>query len=306
MKLSIAHLTNRKVSKREWFLDSLAHQVHEFPDLEIQVICIDFHLKEMVREEGVVFSPPMPCIWQGPHRVTKRDYFAASTARNTAICLAEGEWIACVDDLSVLMPGWLAAVKRAIDGNYIALGAYKKVKNLVVHDGVMVSHDDYPAGVDSRWPMGKPDDVVPAAGSWLFGCSFAAPVEAFLQINGFDTDLDSMGGEDYIAGMMLEHAKYPFRYDRRMLTLESEELHFVGEVFPRLTKMRTGNSPFHHFDASYAMIDYVQSGGRKVAPNYYGPGGIRALRERVLAGEPFPIPQIPQHHWPDGQPICEM
>ena len=241
----------------------------------------------------------MPSVWQGKHRLTKKDYFAASNARNTALCLAPDGWIAYVDDLSVLMPGWLFCVRQAIEKNYIVLGAYKKVLNLEVDSDGNATYTDFPAGVDSRWNSGHPDKPVHAAGSWMFGCSLAAPVEAFLRINGWDTDCDSLGSEDYIAGIMLEKAGYRFMYDRRMLTLESEERHHDGSSFARFDK---GVSPN---DKSHALLKMVMN-GRKVAPNYFGEGGISAVRNKVLKGEQFPIIQCPMHDWFDCQPLSEL
>lgn len=46
--------------------------------------------------------------------------------------------------------------------------------------------------------------------------------------------------------------------------------------------------------------------GRHKAPNYYGEGGLRAVRNRVLNGEPFPIIQVPDADWFDGQLLKEI
>lgn len=283
-----------------WFFDSLNRECKgDFSGLHL--VCVDLLAEErpmqMIWDEHV---PPMPCVWQGPYRLTKRDYFAASNARNTALCLAPDGWIAYVDDLSVLMPGWLNSIREAMEGDYIVLGAYKKVLKLFVDEDGNARYEEFAPGVDSRWDKGDPCKPVPAAGSWMFGCSLAAPVEAFLKINGWDADCDSLGSEDYIAGIMLDKAGYRFCYDRRMLTLESEERHHDGSALPRFDKGKSPN------DKSHAILNMVLKGGRHTAPNYFGEGGIRAVRERVLNGEPFPIIQTPQHDWYDGQPLSEL
>lgn len=133
----------------------------------------------------------------------------------------------------------------------------------------------------------------------MFGCSVAMPVDAILAINGFDEDCCLLGGEDYIAGLMLEKAGYRFIYDPRMMTLESEEAHHDGSGMPRFDKGKSPN------DKSHAILNMVL-GGRHVAPNYFGEGGLRALRQRILNGESFPICQVPQHDWYDGQPLSEL
>ena len=335
MHLTIAYFTNRPDPKIRWFFDSL-HRETGGDYTGIKVVVVDFYaqnqrnvvldFRKPGHVEAVSSSPeyrqavlvpalssqlsalnlawiaPKPTVWQGPHRLTKEDYFCASNARNTAICHAPDGWIAFVDDLSILMPGWLAAVREAMAANVIVFGAYQKRKKMVVEDGKLVSSEEFPPGIDSRWNDGRAHHPVRAAGSWLFGCSLAAPVQAFLDINGFDEDCDSMGMEDVAAGMMLEKAGYTFRYDRRMLTYESEEDHAQLPVFKRIIKpWRLGL----HKDASHAYLHMLQH-GRNRAPNYFGPEGLAGLRQRILAGEPFPIVQIPQHHWPDSQPLSEM
>jgi hypothetical protein len=321
MTLTIAYLTNRKNPRLRWFFDSLHRETGgNYTGIRVVVVDYWFHDRcnvwpeahdvaawadRIIKAGGDYFhGSPKPSVWQGPHRLTTRDYFAASNARNTALCLAPDGFIAYVDDLSVLMPGWLTAVRDAMAGNYVVLGAYKKQKQLVVENGEVQSFEEFPAGVDSRWGRGRDDGPVVAAGSWLFGCSVAGPVEAWLRINGWDEDNDSMGGEDYACGIMLERAGYQIRYDRRMLTYESEEAHHEERPFLRVIKKHRGANAACP-DASHWMLQAVMR-DRHRAPNYFGPEGIRGVRAQVLAGEPFPITQIPQHHWPDGQPLSEM
>lgn len=298
--LTIAYSTNRREPRWKWFLDSLRRETGGNYD-GIKVVVVDFFQEDRPHSlpSYVTHVTPKPTVWQGKHRLTSKDYFAASNARNTALCLAPDGYIAHVDDLSVLMPGWLGAVREAIKGNYVVLGAYKKVLGLQVDDNGMAAWKEFQSGIDSRWNAGSKYRAVKASGRWLFGCSVAGPVEAFLSINGWDEDADSMGGEDYLCGIMLERAGWQIMYDRRMLTLESEEDHHVERPFVRIIKHQP-------CDASVKLLNHVLHQGRDKAPNYFGLEGIRPLRNRVLAGEPFPITTIPEHHWPDGQPLREM
>lgn len=307
--LTIAYMTNRKEPHIEWFLDSLMSppQTRALGEVTYQLIVVDFWKYErdgkfidLLGKHRALHVATKPNVWQGKHRLTKEDYFAASSARNTAICHAAGNWICFADDLSVLTPKWMERVMEAMKGGYIALGAYKKVKNLVVENGEIKSCDEFPGGIDSRLQKVSGPGPHNCDGGWMFGCSVAAPVEAFLKINGFDEDCDSLGSEDYIAGIMLEKQGYTLKYDPQMMTYESEEHHHLEKPFKRTDK---GVSPN---DKSHAILHMVRDGGRHVAPNYFGEGGIRALRQRVLAGEPFPICQVPQHCWFDSQPISEM
>src|SRR5256885_12564266 len=203
MNLTIAYITNRDDCKIQWFLDSLARQIQ--PGDEVRIVVVDFFAHE--REKGLVciagsifpyLVPPKPNPWQGPHRLTKEDWFAAANARNTADCLAPDGHIAYVDDLSVLLPGWLDCVKQSMRENYVALGAYKKVKKLVVEDGEVKSFEENPFGVDSRLRQ-VTQDQTSCDGSWLYGCSVAMPVEAVLEVNGFPEDL--CGGAWFWGGL---------------------------------------------------------------------------------------------------------
>lgn len=331
--ITICYLSNRVNPRLHWFFDSLYAQWDGTP---IKIVVVDFHYDSECRilpnskikfiERGVKVHhvAPKPTVWQGKHRLTKRDYFAASNTRNTGLCLAEDGYIVYVDDLSVLLPGWFQQVKEAAEGGWIACGAYAKVKELKVENGVVKSflglpngfskepsiaeqvetacRSGFPGGLDSRITFATGSDVPhECGGSWMFGASCAIPLEALLKINGWDEDADSMGSEDYLCGIMLERAGLKFKYCKRMMTLESEEAHHEDPPFLRIIKGPPGKT-----DSSHRILNWVMGGNRTSAPNYFGEGGIRALRKKVLAGEPFPICQIPQHHWPDGQSLSEM
>lgn len=316
MTLTIAYFTNRRDCRFEWFFDSLGIQFKKLnPQFDIQIVVVDFFYEEKQKAaylfkygggKTVQWVSPKPTVWQGKHRLTQQDWFAASNARNTAICLARGDWIAFVDDLSILGEKWLERVIEAMKKpGTITLGTYQKATEMVVEDGVLLSYGKI-TGLDNRMEAVKGDGPHPATGQWLYGCSLVAETEAFLRINGFDEDCDGMGFEDCIAGLMLERNGYKFLFDPLMFTMESEELHAQGPVFVRKSK-RSKNDPLNDKAAQdWTMLNMVTRGQRNYAPNYFGDGGIRRLRERVLAGEPFPVQQIPEHHWFDGQPLKEM
>lgn len=310
LTITIAYLSCRKDPKIEWFLGSLYRQLESligpdakltFGGLNIRVVFVDFYRDERQLGPWAKFPSlwhvtPKPCVWQGPHRITKENWFAASNARNTALCHAPDGWIVYVDDLSVLMPGWFNAVREAVAGNYIAEGAYKKVKNLVVENGVAKSWDEFPGGVDSRWHSGMADEPITANGDWMYGCSVAMPVEALLTINGWPEDLcDGLGSEDYCCGIALQNAGYNCKYDRRMLTLESEELHFVEPAFKRSDY---GVSPA---DKSHAALNIARQS--KYFPNHFN---MRELRQKILAGEPFPVDVQPRHCWFTGRHLSDL
>lgn len=304
--LTIAYITARKDCRIQWFADSLVRQ----SKLGFSVIVVDRFHDEHGRQSDMCAAfleagylgqkyrhvLPKPNVWNGPHRLTKEDWFAAASQRNTALCLCETTHIAYVDDLSVLMPDWLDAVNEAVAGNYIGCGAYKKVKNLVVKDGEPVGYVETPEGYDDRLRR-VTEDISPCTGGWLYGCSLVAPVEDLLEVGGWPEYVDGMGAEDYTLGIALTNAGKHLKYCRKMLTLESDELHFVE---PPMRKTDKGVSPN---DKSHAALRIAQQS--KYFPNYY-PGGMRALREHVQAGGDFPTDQNPDRDWFDGQLISEM
>lgn len=289
MNLTICYVTNRKENHFEWFIDSLVnHDIRNIPgDGNVHVIKINYDAAK-------------PSVWQGSNRLTKTDFFAASNARNTGACLCRDEWIAYVDDLSVLMPGWLNSVREAMAGNYIACGAFRKVKNLVVEKGNVISYEDHPAGHDCRWELGNDNRAVDCNWGQLYGCSVAMPIQALLDINGWPEDLcDGMGYEDCVTGQLLEKAGYKLKYDCRMLTLESEEGHHVNKPMLRIDP---GQSPH---DKSHKMLEIASKLTR--FDNDFGDGhDFKSLRQHVLNGGAFPVRTKPDKEWFTGIPLSEF
>ena len=318
--LTICYFTSRKNPCLQWFLDSLRRELGGSDQPGVKVLIVDFwrdqraawiaegHQPSMAflpEEDGLAFThvSPKPSVWQGKHRLTKADYFAAANARNTALCLAPDGWIAFVDDLSVLLPGWFDRVRAAMAGGYIVCGAYRKVKNLVVSNGNVESFEDFPPGHDHRFAKGSDTEALPCAAEWTYGCSLAGPVEAFLQTNGYASICDSLGYEDCPQGLMMQRNGWTPRYDRRMLSYESEELHAQLPRFHREDPCKGDPNAKPRDDKSHAMLRILSGGSH---PGYWDDGGIRALRQKILAGEPFPIVKHPEHDWFTGVPLKDM
>lgn len=308
MSLTLAYMTGRHDPKIEWFFDSLLAQPGQQPD---RIIIVDFFCDERPNWAAELYGAkfpdgwpwqvthvaPKPTVWQGPHRLTKDHWWAMSNARNTALCLAPDGWIAYVDDLSVLLPGWLQSVREAMAGNYVVYGAYKKVNKLVVENGLVKSYEEH--SKDSRLPLSS-GGPVSVAGSCLFGCSLAGPVEAFLSVNGWPEDLcDGLGFEDCIMGhAMGNRNEWAFRYDPRMMTLESEEHHGHRHSDMVFRHEDFGQSPN---DKSHAVLGIGRSS------NYFPNScNIREVRAAALRGEPFPIMQNPRHEWYTKTPLEEL
>jgi hypothetical protein len=304
-RFTICYLTNRRDCRWEWFHDTLMKQAGERA-AEFKLVVVDFHAAERpptMTAQADIWTAPKPSVWQGPHRLTTKDYFAPSNARNTGLCFAEGSHVVFADDLSALMPGWFDTVYEETNNSRVVLGRYTKVIDVEVRDGEVVNYLKWANGEDHRYRPDYGPVAVKAGGGWMYGASVCLPIEAILSVNGFDEDCDSMGGEDYAAGIMMEARGWEIIYHQGMWTIEDEMLHHVETPFTRMIKHKTDKSRFVERDASLHYLGLVKYRGRDRAPNYCD---LRALREHILAGGEFPVSQIPQHDWRDGQPLCEM
>lgn len=313
--LTLAYITARKDCRIEWAFDAIAKQVRQ----PLHIIVVDRYAAAMARRDDIqakfehAFRSgngsmlekrfgctiehrlPKPSVWAGEYRLTKEDWFCAASVRNTALCLCVTSHIAYLDDLSCPLPGWLDAAYEAVAGGYISCGMYQKVRELVVEDGIAKSYVEDPTGIDNRSVL-TDKQITECTGSWLYGASLVAPLEAFLTINGWPEDLcDSMGSEDYCCGIALQNAGFHLKYDKRLFTLESQELHFVE---PPMKRSDFGVSPL---DKSHAALNIALASKR--FPNSFD---LRELRLRVLAGEPFPIQRTPENEWFTGTPLGEL
>lgn len=316
MILTVAYFTSRRKPMVEWFFRSLKRELRG--DLTgVEVIIVDYHmnddpdnsrenwLRNIMKEEGVEnlnlrHVPPKPCPYQGKYKKTKNEHFAASNARNTAFALCRTDYIACVDDLSVLMPGWILQLNHAAEHKYLTLGAYKKVLNLDVDRDGNARYEAFPPGVDSRWNKGSDTGIVEVTGSWLFGCSFGIPIHIVERVNGFSEKCDMTGMEDVEFGIRAGRTNVKIFYNRNMLTLESEELHSQegNQKFIRESIMTT----------SGIMSDWVIH-NEVVNSNLYKAQGnefeMKDLRSSILAGNSFPLPKIDKD-WRTGKLLSEL
>lgn len=307
MSFSLCYLTNRKTPRFDWFCDGIVRQCGSAVDFEVIVVDSVLwddaagrrqELADIVKGRfAYKHVPPKPSVFQGPHRLTKSDFFAASNARNTGICHSSKDYIYFIDDLSIMLGDFLSNVRHAAQGKYVVGGAYKKVLELVVENGDAKSWREFPQGLDSRLGRGSKEGIRPINGGALYGCSMGLPMGAMLQINGFDEIYDSQGGEDYSVGIALEKWGHKIWYNLNLMTLEDELAHGQGPIFKRIIK--PGNP-----DSSWVVLNRLNGASR---PRAFGNTfELAELRRDTLAGKPLPIPKEPKTHWFDGQPLSEM
>jgi hypothetical protein len=308
--LTIGYLTFREHPRFEWFAASLEREFRSMPDLDraaVQIIVVDGRRYQRTLEAPFPFEhhAPKPTVWQGPHRLTQRDYFCAANTRNTVFALAREKHVAFVDDLSVLLPGWLKAHVHAATNGYVLAGTTCKHKNIEVSpDGTIVRSDEFSPGTDSRLSAMVSDaSLMRCNGGWLYGGTFSVPLEHALRVNGQDEICDTIGGEDYDFGERLGRAGSTIYITRACGTIECEDGHHIQAPMIRLDK------PWPDPAEGPYSSNYLYRRLRREHARSWTIGNLfnlRDLRDRTLAGESFPVPDEPSTHWVDGQPISEM
>lgn len=307
MKISLGYCTSRPDPKLEWMIETLRPQLQRGDQVELVLIdallgAREVALERIAREAGVftnvLAAAPMPNIWQGPHRVTSRDWWALGRARDTAFVIASHDYIAFVDDRCRLGPRWLDVVRRgARERASVLSGSYEKIvfdPNVINESG---PNGKTITSQDSRRTQ-KPEGLVNCGGGWCFGCTFALPLEWALEVNGHEAGCDGLSGEDYILGLMLGN--------------RGRRIDFVPDMFISLERpvgtehtcrrIDKGTSPD---DKSHAAITRFASRKRtELTPD------LRAIRTSYrrtgVAPWPIPDPQAEHRDWYDGQLIREM
>lgn len=345
MNVTIAYISARKQNHFQWFADSLANSLSAEERAEIQVVVVDKYLwaltpeagntywrrgdlisltdptwqvesrREYVRDAvagrfGCLHIPPPPCVWQGPFRLTTKDWFCAGVYRDAAVMAAVNPYLICVDDLSVLLPSWWPNARHAAESGYVVCGAYKKVKDLVVESGHVKSYTPFEAGVDTRLSRGSETGIVPWSGAGLYGCSFGAPTELFLKINGNEPFCHGHGGEDFDQGIRMERAGGKFMYNVNMMSFETEEGHHVEPSLPRERKLCSADrlpadyEAYPHanheerFYSDHVLLNRVRHETNRFTT--IGGGNLRQAREEFLASGRAMIPTGPTTDWRDG------
>lgn len=328
--ISIVYITNRKSPMFEWFASSLARQLDLTP---IEVIVVDGWSEEraiyfdshLPAKIDFRYVKPLPSFCQGKHRLTKDEWFSATIARNTGFVYAKYDYVVFADDLSVLMPEWLKAVKEAAMKKYVVEGCYEKRNKLVVENGLLVNSEALPneSGVDSRFKqVPNKDGLNQGYPEWLFGCSFGMPLKLALQMNGFDEMCSITGYEDTQFGMRLSKLRTQFRYDTRMKSVESAEMHFTdGQYFKRidpetdrdtyysiLSKFGLPSSIYseiQRYDASHIIVDTMKQLGHKAYWNNYD---LNQLRAKAQNGEEITVEDMnfPKKWWFDDSQISDL
>lgn len=296
--LTIVYITARKEPRIEWFIQSLERQA----DIEkVEIIVVDLYFPNSPHPSCGLPSTlrhvaPKPNVWQGEYRLTKENWWAISNARNTGVCLCKTEWIAFCDDRCVLAPTWMQSVRKAMMEGYAVSGSYEKRTGMAVDDGIIANPGTL-IGVDHRNPKGHMTEPEQTFGDGYYGCTSACPLEWCLEMNGWDENCDSLGLEDVVFGNRLVANGRITKFDPRMKIIEDRSPEACQNMPLRTDKDRH----LEPRDKSHILLERFGGGGR--SQNRFD---IRAVRDSVLAGNPFPIPTEPSTDWFDGEPLSEM
>jgi hypothetical protein len=294
MQLTIIFITGRPEPHLDWLLASLAPQVA--PNDKIRVLAVDARGRTPeqlgARSPGSGDPPirvvsPKPNPWQGEHRITSSDWWAKSSAMNTALVLCETDYVAFVDDCCHLGPKWLEAVRRGESSRRSVLaGTYDKIEHGVIS----------PDHRRALAPSGRPN----CGGGWLYGCTFALPLEWMLEVNGAEEGCDGMGTEDVILGFMLENNGHPIDFVLD-LAVTQKRAERAAPGIPSINLRRTDKGPSPNDKSHAALARFRKRKRTEFSPD------LRALRAARAAHKlAWPMPDPNLRDWFDGELVREM
>jgi hypothetical protein len=179
--------------------------------------------------------------------------------------------------------------------NIVVAFSYKKVLELEVTDGHVVSVNERQGGIDCRIQLFK-DSFTQISGSSLYGYS-ASPLDVVLRVNGYDEIHNSMGGEDYNYGIRVERSGTPVYYSKDVLFYETEDIvdevrfhkrdpllskddyHLLMDKYGITTRRDEGRTDISHF-----LLDLLTRGKSWTEGNDYN---LAELRTKILDGGSF-------------------
>lgn len=293
--LTIGIITSRPEPKIEWIMESLGRQRG---DARVPVIMVVDSFAP--RDLGVrvdLHVQPKPSLWNGKHRVTSQDWWAASSYRNTILCHAQTEWVMFLDDRCMVDVGMTQALEDAMAGNYAVFGAYQKRHfmecegGIITAEGVITGHDHR---IESwrRYILGNVPVAMPSPPSWAYGCCLALPLEWALEIGGFEEACDGMSAEDTVFGAMLANNGREMRFDPGMKVIQDRTPGQIGIPMRREDK---GQSPL---DKSHRAVELFHS-----AKNTSNRHLLLQSRQAVMAGKEWPLTFGSREDWWDGEPV---
>ena len=231
MKISVVLITKKLDPKIEWALDCLKNQT--FKDFEYIIVDGYYNkrkdeVKKLIIDKGVKFPvlhiPDKPSRWRGQR-------FALSNARNTALIFATGQYIVHHDDCCKMPPNWLEGHLGWLEKGYLATGSWIGYQFLQDGKGIEGVY-----GLEYRSKIIKEPKEISAG--WFFGANCSYPLEAALDINGFDEEFDGeLGQEDINFGIRLERKGFKTIFDPALQVEIFMMTHRYEKMIPPVNKM---------------------------------------------------------------------
>lgn len=319
MLLTAGLCTARKDPQFTWMADSFAENLNANSRAAVELIVVDKLLwssTALERRQQLAdavrgrFSyrhiPPKYSPWQGPTRKTQRDYYDLQNARNSVIALARGQRVALFDDCSVLGDAWLRYHLSAVGKNVAIAGSFRSYNTASKIEGTKVEGELHPCGIDSRGPK-----AMKAPGGWMYGLNISFPVDAALQINGFDEAFSGQGGsEDCHFGIRLALTGTQIVYMPNCLIYQILDTHEAvceietwgkPQIVPQ--KERLLDDGKMHFANEWLIQEWAKAPYTKSRGNDFD---LSALRREALRTGKFPTERALTHDWRDGQALVEM
>lgn len=211
VKVTVTLVTKKREPKFKYAFESLKEQT--FPHDDFEYIIIDGYydrrkeeveklIDKMNFDFPVIYLPEKSSRWKGQR-------FQICNARNTALIFANGTWIVNHDDCTKMEPDWIEkhVAWMEMRKDYIVTGSWIGYQLVVDGEGIMGVY-----GPEDRMKIIKEPQIVSAG--WFYGQNCSYPLEAALNINGFDEELDGeMGQEDINLGIRLERNGFKVIYD---------------------------------------------------------------------------------------------
>lgn len=299
--LTICLTTLREKPRFELLVDSLWEEAQRYPSISWEFLCVDGQLwymsdrLEQLKKAVDGRFPyrhlePKPTVWQGPHRIPHKDYWDACSARNTAFCYADGDYVIFLDDCLEVTPDWLAYMDDAAAREIALAGPF-------LDDGHTVAECDHRV-IDIH-------AVTPKAcsPSWMYGMNMGVPLEAALAVNGYDETYSGQAGvEDGDFGVRVSRGGCDVWFDPRALVVVHKETHQdVCRPEPKKLKLRDDKE---HFANEFLVQRLMDDTHRfwTIDRRY----NLAVLRDGFRTTGAFPVPSAPERDWRDGQPLKDM